>query len=231
MLSNFQDFKMTSTCYSQIEMLFPSLKIFATHRLVELVWDHQQYTNWCFPLTLLPECLLWRALCCPKDIPKCRNQLLLLDNVPLPLKLSIHHSVWTCLDLSQKIKLYTFLRPRIDPTKDGIPQGLTWESYTVLCEVAGWHQLPNFCTASEPFCYLPWKTWGCGGTHGFSWRGGILQSIQMSKITLSAWHYHRDCMPPWLHFFTKVPLTHFFYCFTAILLNTFKKNRSYLISV
>ena len=61
----------------------------------------------------------------------------------------------------------------------------------VLCGVAGWHQLPNFCTASEPFCYLPWKTWGCGGTHGFSWRGGILQSIQMSKITLSAWHYHR----------------------------------------
>ena len=162
MLSNFQDFKMTSTCYSQIEMLFPSLKIFATHRLVELVWDHQQYTNWCFPLTVLPECLLWRALCCPKDIPKCQNQLLFLENVPLPLKLSIHHSVWTCLDLSQKIKLYTFLRPRIDPTKDGIPQGLTWESYTVLCEVARWHQLPNFCTASEPFCYLPWKTWGVG---------------------------------------------------------------------
>ena len=191
MLSNFQDFKMTSIRYSQIEISFPSLKIFATRRLVELVWDHQQYTNWCFPLTLLPECLLWRALCCPKDIPKCRNQLLFLDNVPLPLKLSIHHSVWTCLDLSQKIKLYTFLRPRIDPTKDGIPQGLTWESYTVLCEVARWHQLPNFCTASEPFCYLPWKTWGCGGTHGFSWGGGILQSIQMSNITLSAWHYHR----------------------------------------
>ena len=61
----------------------------------------------------------------------------------------------------------------------------------VLCGVAGWHQLPNFCTASEPFCYLPLKTWGCGGTHGFSWRGGVLQSIQMSKITLSAWHYHR----------------------------------------
>ena len=222
---------MTSTRYSQIEMLFPSLKIFATRRLMELVWDDQQYTNWCFPLTVLPECLVWRALCCPKDIPKCRNQLLLLDNVPLPLKLSIHHSVWTCLDLSQKIKLYTFLHLRIDPTKDGIPQGLTWESYTVLCEVARWHQLPNFCTASEPFCYLPWKTWGCGGTHGFLWRGGVLQSIQMSKITLSAWHYHRDCMPSWLHFFTKVPLTHFFYCFTAILLNTFKKNQSYLISV
>ena len=173
---------MTSTRYSQIEMLFPSLKIFATRRLMELVWDHQQYTNWCFPLTVLPECLLWRALCCPKDIPKCRNQLLFLDNVPLPLKLSIHHSVWTCLDLSQKIKLYTFLHLRIDPTKDSIPQGLTWESYTVLCEVARWHQLP--------FCYLPWKTWGCGGTHGFLWRGGLLQSIQMSKITLSAWHYH-----------------------------------------
>lgn len=184
MLSNFQDFKMTSTCYSQIEMLFPSLKIFATHRLVELVWDHQQYTNWCFPLTVLPECLLWRALCCPKDIPKCQNQLLFLENVPLPLKLSIHHSVWTCLDLSQKIKLYTFLHLRIDPTKDGIPQGLTWESYTVLCEVAGWHQLPNFCTASEPFCYLPWKTWGVGVHMVFH---GEEVSSNPSKCQKSPW--------------------------------------------
>lgn len=119
MLSNFPDFKMTSTRYSQIEMLFPSLKIFATRRLMELVWDHQQYTNWCFSLTVLPECLLWRALCCPKDIPKCRNQLLFLDNVPLPLKLSIHHSVWTCLNLSQKIKLMVFHREEVssNPSK------------------------------------------------------------------------------------------------------------------
>ena len=41
------------------------------------------------------------------------------------------------------------------------------------------------------FLLSPMKNLRCGGTHGFSWRGGILQSIQMSKITLSAWHYHR----------------------------------------
>ena len=72
MLSNFQDFKMTSTRYSQIEMLFPSLKIFATHRLVELVWDHQQYTNWCFPLTVLPAAWVFalKGFMLPKRHPK-----------------------------------------------------------------------------------------------------------------------------------------------------------------
>ena len=181
------------------------------------------------------DCAAWvfalKGFMLPKRHLKCRNQLLFLDNVPLPLKLSIHHSVWTCLDLSQKIKLYTFLRPRIDPTKDGIPQGLIWESYMVLCEVARWHQLPNFYNASEPFCYLPWKTWGCGGTHGFSWRGGVLQSIHMSKITLRAWHYHRVvCLLDYIF----SPRYRWLISFTVLLQFCWtpsRKTKSYLISV
>ena len=181
------------------------------------------------------DCAAWvfalKGFMLPKRHPK------MSESTPLPRQCpsttQVEHPSF-CLNLpcsSQKIKFYTFLRPRIDPTKDGIPQGLIWESYMVLCEVARWHQLPNFYNASEPFCYLPWKTWGCGGTHGFSWRGGVLQFIQMSKITLRAWHYHRVvCLLDYIF----SPRYRWLISFTVLLQFCWtpsRKTESYLISV
>ena len=113
LLSIFQDFKMTSSSYllGNVVSFFNGLCNLLSCR----VGPGAPILAGFFLLTVLLECVkrpvfAFKDLMLPnrRTVPQCPNRLLFLDKIPPPLKLSIPHSVGTCLGLPQKfITLYT----------------------------------------------------------------------------------------------------------------------------
>ena len=144
LLSIFQDFKMTSSSYllGNVVSFFNGLWNLFSCRVGPGAPVLADVFLWLCCLSVLSgQCLLLRTSCCPTDVPFHSVQT---DSCSLTK--SPHHPVYPLCILELAVPETVY------------PQGLTRESRVVFCEVARWHRLPNFYTASEPFCSLSWKT-------------------------------------------------------------------------